>query len=116
MTQLDQSLFRFLGWSTQGDLGPFTFYTTRRSKLVFYVKAPPKSPPTPFQLSLRNRWRLIALTWSALPETDRARWERVSKSAHLRITGYNLFVYYQTTRDANTIRTLERQTGLILLQ
>lgn len=110
-----QALFRFLGWNTQGDLGPFTFYTSKRKGLIWFLRAPPTCPPTGPQLEQRARWAAAAENWSnATPET-RAAWELASKRAHLRITGLNLWMYHQLSDDDAAVRTVEHQTGLTLL-
>jgi len=40
---------------------------------------------------------------------------RAGRLARLSITGYNLFIYYQTTKDVAAIQTIERLTGISLL-
>jgi len=111
----DVSLFRFLGWNTQGDLGPFTFYTSTRNALVWYLRAPPTKPPTQLQLLQRAAWTAAATAWSAQTDATRANWELASKRAHLRITGLNLWMYWLLMRDDAAIQTIEHQTGLTLL-
>lgn len=110
-----QMLFRFLGWNTQGDLGPFTFYTAKNMALVFYLRAPPTKPPTPWQGQVREAFAAAAVTWSALPVATKALWELVTHRAHLRISGINLWMYWQLKQDRAAIRTIERQTGITLL-
>lgn len=108
-------LFRVLGWNTQGDLGPYTFYTSKRQGLVWFPKSPPKKPPSSDQVHQRNRFRAAAAAWRSLPQPQREAWELASKRAHLSCHGYNLFVYYQLRKDVAAIRTIERQTGVTLL-
>lgn len=115
MKPLDPSLFDFLGWNTQGDLGGWTFYTTRRGDLVFFPQAPPLNPPTPDQIWQRNKFKLVAKVWNALLATTREAWNTAAVSANLRIHGYNLFSYYQLTKDRPAIRTVERNTHIQLL-
>lgn len=110
-----QTLFRFLGWNTQGDLGPWTFYTSKRQALVFYLRAPPTKPPTPLQTIRRNRWGQAAQAWTQLSAEARANWERATHAAHLRITGLNLWMYWKLTADESAIRTVERESGIPLL-
>ena len=104
-----------LGFVTWGDLGPLTMYRTKAGRMVFYPKAPPLSPASPAQKRNRDLWREAAAAWNRVPAARRERWERASKTASLSITGYNLFVYWWTTRDTAAIRTVERITGLDLL-
>jgi hypothetical protein len=47
--------------------------------------------------------------------TQRRNWEQAAKKAGLKITGYNLFTYWQLTHDRPTIRTVERQSGIPLV-
>ncbi len=115
MKPLDPGLFQYLGWNTQGDLGPWTFYTTKRGDLVFFPKAPPLVPPTPDQTYQRNRFKLVANLWKALRPETREAWESATIAANLRIHGYNLFVYYILTRDRLAIRTVERNSHVQLL-
>lgn len=108
-------MFRFLGWNTQGDLGPYTFYTSKRKGLIFYAKAPPTSPPSPLQLLQRDRWRNAAEAWTAAAAATREVWNLASARARLRIGGCNLWMFHRLTGDDAAIRTIERQTGLTLL-
>ena len=111
----DQSLFAMLGWNTQGDLGPWTFYTDKRKGLVFFVKAPPLEPPSLLQTSVRNSIRLAAYTWRSLPPSARTNWQLAATRAHLKITGYNLFVFWILRKEDAAIRTVERLTNVSLI-
>jgi len=115
MPKRDETLLRWLGFNTQGDLGPWTFYTDKRKGLVFFEKAPPLEPPSQLQTTMRNAFRLVAYTWRSLPQSVHDDWELVSKRAYLKINGYNLFTYWSTTKDDPTIHTLERLTQIRLL-
>lgn len=112
--QPQPKLFSLMGWNATGDLGGLTFYTNNRGKLVWFLKAPPTTPPTYGQLRNQDTFIYAALTWKALTPKRRADWELASKQAGLRITGYNLFIYFFTTADQATINTIEQQTGLKL--
>lgn len=111
----DTKLLRFLGFNTQGDLGPWTFYTSKRKGLVFFQKSPPLEPPSFLQTHQRNKFRLTAMLWAWLTLEQKANWELVSKRLSLRITGYNLFTYYVTTGDEEAIETVQTQAGIDLL-
>lgn len=104
-----------IGFNVQGDIGPFTVYTSRRGKFVVFDKAPPLTSASYAQLVQRNRWRGAAQNWRELSEEKRDDWERATRRLQLVITGYNLWVYWQTTHDLPTIRTIERQSGIDLV-
>ncbi len=108
-------ILTFIGLGPTGDLGPLTGYTSKRGKAVWYLKAPPKTPATPWQRQVRNRFRLIAMLWRSLTVQQRFDWQLAAVRARLTITGYNLFVWYQYTKEAPTIHTVERQSGITLL-
>jgi len=109
------SILRYLGWNTQGDLGPWTFYTSKRKGLVWFIKAPPLEPPSPMQIHQRNKFRLVAATWRSLSAEQRNNWSLAARRAHLQITGYNLFTYYLTRNDPAVVRTIEQQSRVDLL-
>lgn len=111
----NRSLLKLLGFNTQGDLGPWTFYTSKRKGLVFFQKAPPTKPPSFLQVHQRNKFRLTAMLWRWLTPQQRKNWELVSKRLSLRITGYNLFTYYVVTGDEAAIETVQTQAGIDLL-
>lgn len=113
MKLLGPNLLRMLGLcAIQGDLGPLTLYTSRRNHLVFYARSPPRTPPTPRQISRRNLLRIIGTAWKLLTPEQRAAWEQITLAARLRITGYNLWTYYCLTKDLAAIQTLTRLTGI----
>lgn len=115
MAQFRTDLLWCLGWSTQGDLGPLTMYTSRRGNLVFFDKAPPLNPPSQLQIYFRDRWRIAAAAWRDLTDEQRATWLLAARRANLMIGGYNLWIYWRTTEDSPSIETIERQTGLVLM-
>ena len=110
-----ESLIRVMGWNPTGDFGPWTFYTAKNQAVVFFQKSPPLAPPSPLQIHQRNKFRLVALSWQALPEKDKENWRQLAKRARVDVTHYDLFVYYCLTHDAASIRTLERQSGVTVL-
>ncbi len=110
-----EDLVRFMGFNSQGDLGPWTFYTDKRKGLVYFIKAPPLEPPSLLQESIRNSIRLAAYTWRGLSEETQRKWELASKRAHLSITGYNLFVFWLLRHEDAAIHTIERLTNLKLI-
>jgi len=108
-------LLRFLGFSTQGDFGPWTFYTGRRNQLVWFVKSPPLEPPSQLQTSRRNAFRLNGYLWRRLSPEHQNDWETAAKRAHLRINGHNLFTYWNLTKDDAAVRTVERLSHVKLI-
>jgi hypothetical protein len=110
-----QTIFRFWGWNTQGDFGPYTFYTKTNNALTFYLRAPPHKPANERQRRQRQLLTDAAHAWTAATPETRATWELATKRAYLRINGCNLWIFHQLTHDDAAIRTIERQTGLTLL-
>lgn len=111
----NEDILRFLGFNTQGDLGPWTFYTSKRKGLVFFQKAPPLEPPSRKQIHQRNKFRLTAMIWRGLAQQQRDDWNQAALTARLQITGYNLFTYYVTRNDVAAITTVEQQANIQLL-
>lgn len=109
------SILKFLGFNTQGDLGPWTFYTSKRKGLVFFQKSPPLEPPTIRQTHQRNKFRLAGYIWRSLSPEQQDRWRQAAARANLRITGYNLFVHWLTVQDDDAIATIERQSRINLI-
>lgn len=112
MAQSLEQFLRFCGFNTQGDLGPLTTYTSRRGKLVYFPRAPPKEPASAEQFLQRTKFRMTGNAWRAAAATKRTAWETLSKRANLRVTGYNLFTYWHMTGDNKAIDTLANQTGI----
>lgn len=106
--KLRNEIFRYLGWNTQGDLGPFTFYTKKNGALVWFVKAPPTKPPSYLQQHQRIKFRLVAQLWQRLSAAQQADWEYCTQVLRLNLTGYNLFIWYYTNGDRQTLATIER--------
>jgi len=99
----------------QGDVGPYTTYTSKRRLLVAYAKAPPTKPPTYYQARLRNLWRAAAFSWKNLRTENKKAWTKAAKRAKLSITGYDLWMHYLTTGDEPAVRTVERLAHTRLL-
>lgn len=107
--------WKFCGTNIQGDIDGLTLYVSSRGKVVAFLRAPPDKPPSPDQISIRNRWRAAGAAWAALPEGQRTNWLNVARQLRLRIGGYNLWTYWYTTGQDEVIRTMERRSGLALL-
>ncbi len=108
-------MMALMGMNPTGDLGPFTIYTSRRAGTVWFVKAPPLSPPSVLQIRQRNAFRLAAEAWRALLPTRRAAWSQAARRAHLIVHGYTLWVWWQTKRDRQALATIERLSRTPLL-
>lgn len=115
MKNLKPSIFQFLGVNTNGDAGPYTFYTSHRKRLVIFLKTWPKDPATYHQTLNRDKWRHAALRWKALTQTTRDDWETISKRAHLTISGFNLYMHYMTKRGRATVEAVQRIAGINVL-
>jgi len=109
------NLFRVLGTIVSGDLGPLTFYTSKRHRLVWFPKAPPDKPPTVWQTYRRNIWRAGADSWRSLPQQERDNWKEATRRARLTITHYNLYLWWFTHDADASIRVLENNTRIKLL-
>jgi len=110
----ETKIFHFLGFSAQGDLGGWTFYTDKRGNLVFFVKSPPLEPPSYLQTHQRNRFRTAANKWRTLQPSERANWMLAAERAHLNIHGYDFYVYVQLRHDYAAAATVARQANLTL--
>ncbi len=97
-----------------GDIGPLTFYTSQRGKLVAFPRAPPLSPPSPTQEYFRAYFIAAATAWRALTQPQRNDWSRAAYRAHLSISGINLWFWFYRTRDEENLHTIEAQTGITL--
>jgi hypothetical protein len=107
-------IHRFLGWNTQGDLGPYTFYTASDQGLVIYLSTTPRRKHKRQCAHYKNKFRLIGAQWQMLTPEARADWELASKRAGLRISGYNLYTYWLMSDDRAAITTVERHSGVTL--
>lgn len=108
-------IISLLGWGPTGDLGPLTIYTSKRRKIVAFLKAPPTCPPSAWQSHQRNAFRLVARAWNGLTDAQRDQWRLAEVRAPLNITAYNLFTYWCLTHDHAMIRTIQRQTDTNLV-
>lgn len=115
MKTLPPSIWQYLGTLTNGDYGPYTFYTSRRKKFVMFLKTWPKDPATYHQNLHRNRWRHAADRWRRLPLDLKADWRTLGIRSNLNISGYNLFIHYITGKGTKTVETCQRLTGIDVL-
>ncbi len=108
-------LLPLLGLNAQGDVGPITIYQSQRGARVWFPKQMKGKPPSPARTVQRNRFRLAAYLWRALTPEKRATWLLAATRARLRVTGYNLWTYWILKKDLPVIRTIEKLTGLSLV-
>jgi len=111
MKPAHNTLWRFLGFNTQGDLGPLTFYTSKDQGLVIYLSTSPKKPQSHRQRHQRNRFRSAAQTWQLFTGQEREAWERAAKQARLRISGFNAWIHITLSEDLAWYATLSRAAG-----
>lgn len=108
MKNLSPHIFQFLGYLTNGDAGPYTFYRNKRGQLVFFPKTWPKDPATYHQKLNRDKWRHAAVRWRALGHDVRRDWKLLASRCHLTISGYNLFIFYITGNGTRVVETCQR--------
>lgn len=102
---------QFLGFNGQGDLGPYTTYTSKaRKKLVYFDRAPPLSPASFEQGQARDKFRGIANAWRMMSPEQKRAWHRVARENRLRVHGFGLFTYYNMRNDIAMLRTLLRRS------
>jgi len=105
-------LFSILGLRISGDLAQWTLWYYCHRKRVMFIKRFPEKPPTRRQIRQRNRFRLVARLWQSMRPEQRDRWNAIAALAKLRISGYNLWLYWCIRHDKPTLETLARLTGV----
>lgn len=105
------TIFALAGIRLQGDVGPFTTWTSKRQGVVILLKAPPDKPASRLQASRRRTMKAASILWNALPSITRSSWARACLSARLRITPFVLFYYFMATSDHATIETIRHLTA-----
>lgn len=112
---VSKTTLNLLGLNPTGDLGGLTAYTSRRHGSVWFLKSPPLTPPTKWQLRQRDRFRLAAEAWRNLTDVQRHLWNLATRHAGLYVSGYNLWIWWQLRSDRAGLSTVERQSGLRLV-
>jgi hypothetical protein len=110
----DKRTISVLGLVIWGDLGDLTIYRARSGKVVTFTKTWPKCPPSPAQQQHRARWLLAIHDWGRLTNDQREQWKLAAARASLCATGYNAFIHFHMSPDAQSLATLARQTGTTL--
>lgn len=114
MARTDNKILALLACSATGDLGPWTLYTSKRRQIVFYDRAPALSPASLVQRVMRDRWRIAGHAWSELPPSTKEAYNTLATRTRSIATGYNIWIWYQTTRDARALESLALQAGVII--
>jgi len=103
---------KLLGWGWQGDIGPVTYYTSARGKIVAFSKSPPLSPPTRTQVVFRNLFRAAGRSWRMLTEPQKQWWRDLAKKAGTRCVGFGLYLWFARSQDTATLASLARAAGM----
>lgn len=114
MIERVRRLAPLLGMNQQGDLGGVTVYRSQRKRVVVFLKAPPKKPPSQLQLTFRNLWRLYGTAWNDLTDEQRDNYRLAARKLRLRTSGAGLFYSFMRRRDAQERATYERLAGVTL--
>lgn len=114
MASFQNLIIDYLGFNAQGDLGPVTIYQSQRGARIWFAKAPPEIPWTVGQLRQRTLFQMAGIAWQNLTPTQKKDYELAAQKAHLRITGYNLWVHACLKQDTSYIKTIIHQTGVDL--
>lgn len=114
--KLEKFYLQGLGLRYQGDLGPWTIFNTRRGQGVVFVKAPPRTPPSYYQIRQRNRFRRAMFHWNQLTLQEKQSWENATKIARLRMSGVALFNSAYCNPEPLRLQNLATRTGQTLTQ
>jgi len=107
MLQPAPGSFLPMGFFPYGDFGPWTIYTSKRRKVIHFLRAPPTSPPSWLQQRQRAAWTAAAAVWSTMGESEREWWRSVARINHLKITAYNLFIIFESGKDPTCLNNLK---------
>lgn len=109
--QTPERLFQWLGFNPTGDLAGWTLYTNKRGGVIWFPKSPPTKLRTAPQLRQWFRFVQAAQAWRSLTQGQKNEWFKAASRAHLYLSGYNLFVWWQLKPDVATLRTIARISG-----
>lgn len=102
----------WIGLNIQGDIGPLTLYTSQRSKIVGFLRAPPLNPPTAVQESIRELFREAARQWRALSRAEKDDWAELAARLNAGITGYNLWTHFVRTPNFDALAVYEQRAQI----
>lgn len=103
-----------MGLRLSGDLAQYTMYYYCKHKRIYFIKAPPLTPATLRQVRQRNRFRLVAMLWRSMKPSHRQAWNDAATLARLRISGYNLYLYWSIRHDDASLAAISRHSGIPL--
>jgi acyl-CoA reductase-like NAD-dependent aldehyde dehydrogenase len=106
--------FNYLGLVQWGDIAEFTVYRNHNGKLVWYKKSYPIADPSDCQLAIRAAFAAAAAAWKALTAPQRQQWKLAAARASLCATGYNAYLHFKLTPNAEARATLASQTNTTL--
>ncbi len=101
-----------LGVIVSGDVAGVTIYTDRYGRKVVFPKAPPKEPPTVYQIAIRARFKAAQAEYMSLSAADKRDWELITLRTSLCMTGQNLYIHVAMKGTFGTLDTLMRQSGV----
>ncbi len=104
-----------LGLIVSGDIDGITIYTDRYNRKVGYPKAPPKEPPTEFQVYYRTRFKTAQANYMALSVAEKKDYEDLSRASSICMSGQNLFIHVALKHSFGLLDTLQRQTGITVV-
>lgn len=104
-----------IGLIVSGDVSGQTIYTDRYGRKVVYPKAPPKEPPTDFQIYYRTRFGAAQAAYMALTIAQKKAYEDLTKAANLCMTGQNLWIHVALKHTFALLDTLQLQSGITVL-
>lgn len=103
-----------LGLYVAGDLADWTLWTTKRGRIVWAPRSPPRQPPTAAQLKQRARFAVAQQTWAAISSTLKAAWEQAMITCDLDMTGQNAVMSLALNPDPDALASINKRTGLNL--
>ena len=113
-----EHVVKWLGVDLSGDLGDWTIYRTRRGKIVFFPRSPPKEPASPKQIAQRLRFSTSMANWVATSATVKSQWEQVTLRLSVCATGHNLYLSCAMNPDrrqvASQLTRVLKLTGISL--
>ncbi len=109
-----ENLFQWLGFNPTGDLSGWTLYTNKRGGVVWFQKSPPKKTRTRSQVRQWYKYVQAAKAWRNLTQETRNDWNEACRRTRLYLSGYNLWVWFQTNPDKAILRTIERHAKIAL--
>ena len=106
--------WHLIGLQISGDIGPYTIYTDRHARKVVFPKAPPKEPPSEFQIDLRARFKSAQAEYMAQTDQVKAEIEAATKKLSIPLTGQNLWISIAMKANFEVLQTIRDQSGINL--